>query len=69
MDSSVNVLNEARGYYFEAYSSLESHEVMIKDSIRTMAYKRAVELNKHLFKVSPYCRLSYFTATAYYFLN
>lgn len=50
-DNIKNVLNEERGYYFEAYSSIKSHEIMLKDTVRTMAYKRAIENNKHLFKV------------------
>lgn len=51
-DSAVlEVLNEKDGYYSEAYSELFVHEGMLKDKVRTMTYKRAIETNKHLFKV------------------
>lgn len=45
-----DVLKEKRGYYFEAYSEVYVHEGMLRDRVRTMAYKRAIEMNKHLFK-------------------
>ena len=49
--NTADVLKEKRGYYFEAYSETYVHEGMLRDRIRTMAYKRAIEMNKHLFKV------------------
>lgn len=48
----ADVLKEPRGYYSEAYSEIYVHEGMLRDRVRTMAYKRAIEMNKHLFKVS-----------------
>ena len=37
-------------YYFDSYAQISIHEEMIKDSIRTNAYKDAILKNKHLFK-------------------
>lgn len=37
-------------YYFDSYSHLTIHEEMIKDSVRTIAYRDAILKNKHLFK-------------------
>lgn len=45
------VLHERRGYYFESYSELDSHETMISDYSRTLAYQQAIEMNSHLFEV------------------
>lgn len=50
--STNEVLCEQEGYYYEAYSELMVHEGMLKDNSRTLAYKRAIEMNKHLIKVS-----------------
>ena len=37
-------------YYFDSYAQLSIHEEMIKDSVRTKAYRDAMLKNKHLFK-------------------
>ena len=37
-------------YYFDGYSQLGIHEEMLKDSIRTSAYRDSILHNKHLFK-------------------
>eukprot|EP00920_Eleutheroschizon_duboscqi_P015883 GHVT01037326.1.p1 GENE.GHVT01037326.1~~GHVT01037326.1.p1 ORF type:complete len:380 (+),score=60.83 GHVT01037326.1:716-1855(+) len=37
-------------YYFNSYSHFGIHEEMLKDSVRTGAYQRAIENNAHLFK-------------------
>jgi len=37
-------------YYFDSYSHFGIHEEMLKDSIRTNSYRRAILQNKHLFK-------------------
>ena len=37
-------------YYFDSYAQISIHEEMIKDSVRTNAYKDAILKNKHLFK-------------------
>lgn len=50
--ATLEVLNEKEGYYHEAYSEIYVHEDMLKDHVRTGTYKRAIETNKHLFKVS-----------------
>ena len=37
-------------YYFDSYAQISIHEEMIKDSVRTNAYRDAILKNKHLFK-------------------
>ena len=37
-------------YYFDSYAHLAIHEEMIRDSVRTIAYRDAMLKNKHLFK-------------------
>ena len=37
-------------YYFDSYAQISIHEEMLKDSVRTNAYKDAILNNKHLFK-------------------
>ena len=37
-------------YYFDSYAQLSIHEEMIKDSVRTKAYRDAMLKSKHLFK-------------------
>eukprot|EP01056_Protomagalhaensia_sp_Gyna25_P001956 Protomagalhaensia_sp_Gyna_25__1955@NODE_2040_length_1332_cov_217_488012_g1685_i0_p1_GENE_NODE_2040_length_1332_cov_217_488012_g1685_i0NODE_2040_length_1332_cov_217_488012_g1685_i0_p1_ORF_typecomplete_len382_score70_46PrmA/PF06325_13/7_9e24Methyltransf_25/PF13649_6/5_8e14Methyltransf_25/PF13649_6/1_7e03PRMT5/PF05185_16/1e11MTS/PF05175_14/2_2e11Methyltransf_31/PF13847_6/1_1e10Cons_hypoth95/PF03602_15/3_5e10Methyltransf_16/PF10294_9/6_6e10CMAS/PF02353_20/1_6e09Met_10/PF02475_16/7_5e08Methyltransf_3 len=37
-------------YYFNSYAHFGIHEDMLKDSVRTGAYRRAIEDNPHLFK-------------------
>jgi protein arginine N-methyltransferase 1 len=36
-------------YYFDSYSHFSIHEEMLKDKVRTLAYKNAILKNKHLF--------------------
>ena len=40
----------AQDYYFDSYAHLSIHEEMIKDSVRTKAYRDAMLKNKHLFE-------------------
>lgn len=37
-------------YYFASYSHFQIHEDMLKDEIRTLAYKDAIMKNWHLFE-------------------
>lgn len=37
-------------YYFDSYSSFAIHDEMINDTVRTRAYKDAIQRNSHLFK-------------------
>ncbi len=37
-------------YYFDSYSHFGIHEEMLKDEVRTMAYKNAIYRNRHLFE-------------------
>lgn len=37
-------------YYFDSYGHFGIHEEMIKDSVRTDAYKHAIIRNPHLFR-------------------
>ena len=37
-------------YYFDSYAQISIHEEMLKDSVRTNAYKDAILNNKHLFE-------------------
>lgn len=37
-------------YYFDSYSHFGIHEEMLKDRVRTDAYRRAILDNEHLFK-------------------
>ncbi|KAK6590414.1 arginine n-methyltransferase [Cryptosporidium xiaoi] len=37
-------------YYFNSYAHFGIHEEMLKDSVRTGAYQRAIMYNKHLFQ-------------------
>ncbi|ETO29521.1 hypothetical protein RFI_07602 [Reticulomyxa filosa] len=37
-------------YYFDSYSHFGIHEEMLKDTVRTKTYQRAILQNKHLFK-------------------
>jgi type I protein arginine methyltransferase len=41
---------EKLDYYFDSYSHFGIHEEMLKDTVRTMAYKNAILRNKHLFE-------------------
>ncbi|CAK7238959.1 MAG: Ribosomal protein arginine N-methyltransferase rmt3 [Sporothrix thermara] len=40
---------EGTDYYFESYSHSDIHETMLKDTIRTDAYRDFIYANKHLF--------------------
>jgi|JI10StandDraft_1071094.scaffolds.fasta_scaffold642864_1 protein arginine N-methyltransferase 1 len=37
-------------YYFDGYSHFSIHEEMLKDTIRTKSYMKAITLNPELFK-------------------
>ncbi|KAK2603930.1 Ribosomal protein arginine N-methyltransferase rmt3 [Conoideocrella luteorostrata] len=41
---------DSSGYYFESYAAQEIHETMLKDSVRTDAYRDFIYENKHIFK-------------------
>ncbi|KAL5365424.1 S-adenosyl-L-methionine-dependent methyltransferase [Aspergillus floccosus] len=47
---SQNKANEAESDYFTSYSGNGIHETMLKDAIRTDAYRDFIYENKHLFK-------------------
>lgn len=40
----------AADYYFNSYDHFSIHEEMLKDEVRTLAYRRAIVDNPHLFK-------------------
>jgi protein arginine N-methyltransferase 1 len=40
----------SKDYYFDSYSHYGIHEEMLKDEVRTNAYKHAITRNKHLFR-------------------
>ena len=40
----------SKDYYFDSYSHFGIHEEMLKDSVRTKTYMKAIVNNKHLFK-------------------
>lgn len=40
----------SKDYYFDSYSHYAIHEEMLKDEIRTTTYRKAIELNRHLFE-------------------
>lgn len=40
----------SKDYYFDSYGHYGIHEEMLKDEVRTKAYKNAVMMNRHLFK-------------------
>jgi len=48
-DAKGNTLTSS-DYYFDSYSHFSIHEEMLKDSVRTGTYQRAILNNKHLFK-------------------
>jgi len=41
---------EKLDYYFDSYSHFGIHEEMLKDSVRTVTYRKAILNNPHLFK-------------------
>jgi len=45
-----DTLAEKLDYYFDSYSHYGIHEEMIKDSVRTSTYRKAIIDNPHLFK-------------------
>ncbi len=40
----------SKDYYFDSYAHFGIHEEMLKDGVRTKAYRDAILNNKHLFK-------------------
>ena len=40
----------SKDYYFDSYAHHGIHEEMLKDEVRTNAYRNAIVLNRHLFK-------------------
>jgi len=40
----------AKDYYFDSYAHFGIHEEMLKDKVRTLTYRAAIEGNPHLFK-------------------
>ncbi|PJF16711.1 Protein arginine N-methyltransferase 8 [Paramicrosporidium saccamoebae] len=40
----------SRDYYFDSYAHFGIHEEMLKDEVRTMAYRNAIYRNRHLFE-------------------
>ena len=45
---------DTEGLYFKSYSRTEIHRLMIRDEVRTGAYKNAILHNEHLFKGKVY---------------
>lgn len=57
MSTDTNTATEAtaadpssRDYYFDSYAHFGIHEEMLKDEVRTMAYRNAIYRNRHLFE-------------------
>merc|ERR1719352_542826 len=48
-DAKVEGIISSADYYFNAYAHLGVHEELIRDSVRTNAYRRAVLQSRHLF--------------------
>jgi len=42
--------HSSKDYYFDSYSHFGIHEEMLKDTVRTEAYRDAILKNKHIFK-------------------
>lgn len=40
----------SKDYYFDSYSHFGIHEEMLKDTVRTRTYQKAITQNKHLFR-------------------
>lgn len=40
----------SKDYYFDSYSHYAIHEEMLKDEVRTLTYRKAIEMNPHLFQ-------------------
>ena len=49
LDAKMNEQPEKLDYYFDSYSHFSIHEEMIKDTVRTDSYRKAIVFNKHLF--------------------
>jgi protein arginine N-methyltransferase 1 len=49
-DTCVDLSKKDHDYYFGSYSSFYIHEEMLKDTVRTRAYQRAIEDNPQDFK-------------------
>ncbi|EFC40925.1 arginine methyltransferase [Naegleria gruberi] len=50
MSSTTPENKTSKDYYFDSYSHFGIHEEMLKDGVRTNAYRDAIMQNKHLFK-------------------
>ena len=46
----IELTKKDHDYYYGSYSSFHIHEEMLKDSVRTRAYQRAIEENPNDFK-------------------
>ena len=46
----IELSKKDHDYYYGSYSSFHIHEEMLKDSVRTRAYQRAIEQNPDDFK-------------------
>merc|ERR1711942_121255 len=40
----------SKDYYFDSYAHFGIHEEMLKDEVRTLTYRNAIQHNAHLFK-------------------
>lgn len=40
----------SRDYYADSYAHFGIHEEMLKDTVRTLSYRNAIQQNPHLFK-------------------
>ncbi|TLD28934.1 hypothetical protein PspLS_03119 [Pyricularia sp. CBS 133598] len=49
-DGAVEKPKDDSKYYWESYAHNEIHEIMLKDTVRTEAYRDFIYNNKHLFK-------------------
>lgn len=50
VDTVVAPNKGSKDYYFDSYAHFGIHEEMLKDSVRTIAYRDSIMNNKHLFK-------------------
>ncbi|XP_036357789.1 protein arginine N-methyltransferase 1-like isoform X1 [Octopus sinensis] len=49
-DTKEKSITESQSNYFDSYTNVSVHELMIKDRPRTLAYKHFIENNKYLFQ-------------------
>lgn len=49
-ENKTNLEATSKDYYFDSYSHFGIHEEMLKDEVRTNAYKNSILQNAHLFK-------------------